>query len=732
MDIVAVAFALLGLTLFWGLGFALVALPPGLRKYSWLLAPTLGLSLQTFAVWIGVHLNFDGTNVYGFWALLIPAAFLGWALSRPPRRKAALAFFRNPRTASVAAVAIVGMVFVLSPMVRNGFGLTTFSIGNCDPPDYAEGARALQEFAYHSKIGFLGQPEVHGSILAPVGGFYGYWVRLNWFGPAAVIALDSTLLRLDGYRIISLVGILFFATAIPLAYVISRVWFRYRHTHAVFVAMAFAFTPLWYYAVYHGSLGQLIGSQGIILTLISGTWVQRGSTRLRSLLRHLPLAVLGLWLIVGSYPIMFFFAYGLLVLNCLAQSWLQKSWRRFFSWCGFTAAVFVLSIGLFPSRFLNIPVALSFYGNGALGWPIPRLNVAGLYGGVGQVGMDSASSLLSWTVGSLVLALLGLALVRGISRRDPALVPFAVCVPVILAGYYWLNHLEVVRQNLDSYKAYKLLAAFYPAVLAGLFYFLRFPLVRRLGYISTLILGLAAIYLGFRGSRYLRNEVARHPAYHVSPELAAVKKLESRSDIKSVNFMAGGVWDDDLWPRLWCSTFLMKKRQYFERSSYVSRDPTPLKGEWDLVQAPRDRFPVGIQRLTQWLYLKRHGESVPFSVDLAQGWWDYDYTSRWAGAAGKDFSLLVRADRPVQMEIKMIGRPAVSTAIFQAKLDGGPVSLKAREDGLDLPDLKLAPGEHRIIFTSDTMPVKLGVDDTRLVLYKLLDIQVAIHPASSE
>ena len=68
--------------------------------------------------------------------------------------------------------------------------------------------------------------------------------------------------------------------------------------------------------------------------------------------------------------------------------------------------------------------------------------------------------------------------------------------------------------------------------------------------------------------------------YHdsVSRDLADLKRIETMPAVRSVNIQGNNYWDI-----LWQNAFLLRKKQYFETSTYHGRFASNLDGEWDLL-----------------------------------------------------------------------------------------------------------------------------------------------------
>lgn len=719
MESLLLAIWLSARALWWGMGLALLVTPPGLRKHAWLLMPGLGLALQMAVVWYGVWLNLPGTDSYHIWAEAIPLGLLIGALATRRRRRAAKTFLVGRQTWIVGAITVTSMLLLASPLITGGNGANTISLGNCDAPDYAAGARAMQQFRFDSQEGFLGQPDVHG--LPAVGGFFGYWVRLNHFGPAAMIALNSSALGVPVYKIISLLGMLFFAALVPLTYVVARVVFGHPAWIGFLASGVIGLNPFWYYATYHGSLGQLLGGLGCTAVILTGGWMLRGPPTARRLARGLPLAVLAHWIVIGSYPFMVAFAYGLLGAWCLARAIQDRSIRRLVACVASSLAVLGLCFALFPSRLIGVYTSIRFFGNAQLGWPIPRADVAGFWGMVADSSLSPLSSAWGVALNVFLLLIIFGGLVLGWRNKDREWLTVVAFAGSIVIGYAWLHYQAILRQDLSSYKAYKLLAVFYAPLLCGLLYPLKFlprrrPIGLGLGALACVVLIVAN---GYTSQRFRRNFGKFY--FWVPPELAQIQTLESHPEIESINLVG-----EHFWNRIWSSALLMHKRQYFASETYVGRYSTELRGMWDLHDAKPEVIPVGALVLNSEFYLtRRTNEGVVPSVELMSGWWQTEPAHRWAGATGSEFALLLKGKQAGTFSLTLKGNPTSATQRFTARLDGKDVPVVLDKNGeIRLPSLNLTTGAHQLVIVSSEPPKSLNPEDPRQFLYKLFGIEL--------
>jgi hypothetical protein len=157
-------------------------------------------------VWAGLK----GTNSYAWASELVPVVVLAAAIRW--RGLTVLRAGLGKFWAVWGATAVV-LVMLVAPLARAAKGLTTTSLGSCDAADYGAGARVLMEFARGERGGFMGLTEV--VRVMSVDNFFDYWTRLNHFAPAALIALNGTILDCAPHELTSLMTMVILAGSVP-------------------------------------------------------------------------------------------------------------------------------------------------------------------------------------------------------------------------------------------------------------------------------------------------------------------------------------------------------------------------------------------------------------------------------------------------------------------------------------------------------------------------------------
>ena len=154
----------------------------------------------------------------------------------------------------VAALMACCLALAVVPLALASRELTTISLGSCDAADYAAGARVLQEFARGDRGGLLGLSEVVRVL--SVDNFFDYWLRLNHFTPAALIAFNGTILGCAPHQLTSVfVGVLLAGT-VPLVFWMARAVVGHGAAASLLIAGLYGIGPVPWYALAHVEIGR--------------------------------------------------------------------------------------------------------------------------------------------------------------------------------------------------------------------------------------------------------------------------------------------------------------------------------------------------------------------------------------------------------------------------------------------------------------------------------------------
>ncbi|MBI2814957.1 MAG: hypothetical protein HYX71_11805 [Opitutae bacterium] len=705
------AAGLIAHTFFWGLGLAWLGVPREWRRWSWVFAPACGWALQSAVVWAGAHTALAGTDSYALGSELVPAALLIVAVWRGRVRG-----FRG--WAGVLGVAVVAGWLLLSPMTAPGRGLTASSLGSCDHADYAAGARVFQEFSRDDRTGFLGLPEV--TRVRSADNFFDFWLRLNHFTPSALLAHNALVFGVEAWRLVSVSAAVLVLLNLPLVFFLSRVMIGVKGASLLALTGIYALSPLNAYAVHQGGLGQIYAAQGIGLLTLTVFGASRAATAGRSVRPFLSLVLVALWLLAGSY--------NFILLVCLAPSggWLlaqlavKRNLRATGRVLGLLAGAVTLCAGLFWGRFSGLAERFSLFEQYDFGWAVPLASPEGWLGVLRDTALQGWPAAVRVVLSAMVAGLYLWGLVRLWRRqRDRALAAVALVLPVI-AGWGLLAWESRVRAN-ASYDAYKLLAVFFPGLLAGLLCWLAVAGRRFTGVILAPIL--AANLWGAVDFR----RVMSAPPLRVDRRLAGLAQLETDPRVASLNMLVG-----DFWSRLWANAFLLRKPQYFPIHTYEGRLNTALRGEWDLRDDLLRTAPLAeadLIRVNERFDAVRVGAPGRMQAGFADGWHAAETSGaerwRWSEGAGR---ILVTnpADHPVQARLTLNVRGYLPGPL-ELRLEqhsAGVRALDGSRQSLVFEHLLFQPGNTVITLTGNP-GVAPGDGDTRRLSFALHEFELS-------
>ncbi|MBC7369678.1 MAG: hypothetical protein H7343_23160 [Undibacterium sp.] len=724
-----VAFGLLAHVIFWGAGLALLVMPGRWRNFWTVLVVPAGFTLQALVVWLGSNAGLRGTHTYAWASEVVPVVLLlgaGWW-----RGQGALWAGVKKFWPVWSATAVTLAVLVL-PLARASKGLTPTSLGSCDAADYAAGARVLMEFAQGDRQGFLGLTEVVRVMSAD--NFFDYWTRLNHFTPAALIALNGTILDCGPYELTSLMTMVLLAGSLPMVFWTARAVLRYEGRASWAIAALYGVSPITWYAVAHVAMGQLLAAHAIMLLTWAGVALWRGRMQGRRVWQFSGVLLVGYALVLSSY--------NFILLVCVAPAvayagglaaWTVQ-WGRLGRWTLAMAAPLIVAGLIFWERVAGLAERLALLQQYDFGWKIPMLAPAGWLGMVANTGL---SPWPTWARAGLAVPVVGLlvsALVRGAKlRRSSAFVALCLSLPPLL-GYGYLNLRGVWLGTNASYDAYKILAVFYPGLLAALVYWVTLDRQGwRRGLVVTCGVAVAAMNLVVA---YRFTERLEHPPLIVGRELLQLQKLEARSDIGSLNIRI-----PDMWSRLWANSFLLKKPQYFETHTYEGRLNTPLRGAWDLngglvgVLLPDG----GSERVNAHYALVNTTSRYFLRVSLGDGWHDLERLSRtatrWNWTKG---DATLRIDNPQERPLRVVCRFNVRSETdrdLQLWLNGR--RLRTVKIGTELkvvrvPEIMVPAGMSVLELRSSTPPTRLGGGDARPLGFAMYGIELEVKSEMDE
>ena len=719
------AFALVGSVLLWGFGLAWLATPRRWRMLWPLFIAPCGLALQAAVVWAGAHTDLAGTDVYGRFALILPLVLLGlawWRRGAPDWRAMV-------RLRGVGLVMLAVLLVVAGSMSSASRRLTSFSLGSCDAADYAAGARVFREFASGDREGFMGLTEV--VRILSVDNFHDYWVRLNHFTPSAIAALNATLLGREPFELISLLGGVFLVLGVPVAFLLARSALRIGSGGSLAVSTVYGFSPLLWYAVAHVALSQLVAAVALGLLTWSGVVLWRAGATWRRGFELGILLVVAYTLLLGAYNFMILFC--LLPAAAFAVGWSMwaGTYARLGRWWAGMLAPLAVSALLMPERVAGLAERFLLLRQYNFGWKIPALSPEGWVGIVGGVLLQGYDTRVRWVLSGVVTAAFLIALAVALRRRR-AMAFLALCLTVpILSGYAILLIQARAQGTNASYDAYKLLAAFYPGVLAGLcFWLVHLRSRRRLVVALTGAGAIALVGANLLGSLRFAERL-RNPPYLVDRGLASLQAIESAPEVTSINLRVA-----DFWSRLWANSFLLRKPHYFPTHTYEGRLNTPLRGEWDLLDGvisvvpPEPSAPVKLERPYSLVWTR----SPHFiSAHFGEGWYEREQipraNARWHWTKG-DAEIVIENPQsgPLDVAFRFQAR-SVEPRNLEIWINGRrrrTVSIGTELEWVRVPSIRISPGTTSVQLRSPTPPTLVGPNDRRPLGFAAYGIEVKV------
>lgn len=569
-----VAFGVLVLGLFWGAGAAVLAMPRPWRRFWPVLAIPAGFTLQSLVVWLGAQADWPGTNHYARASLLVPTVLLIAALRQRGLRRLQA---DCARFGVLGALMAGGLGLLLLPMAIASRGLTTLSLGSCDAADYAAGARVFMEFAHSDRDGFLGLTDVVRVMSAD--NFFDFWLRLNHFTPSALIALNGSIFNCSPFELTGVLTAVVMISTLPLVFWTARAVVGYASSVSLWIAAVYGLSPITWYAVAHVAIGQLLAAQAIALLTWAGVALWRGRETPDRAIAFGGVSAMAYALLLGAYNFM--------LLVCLVPALAYagglaigtRQWRRLGWWVLAMVGPLFVSAAIFFERVAGLVERFALFQTFDFGWRIPLLTPEGWLGMVSGPEMQPWDSFgLRWLLAAGVTALLVLAFVRSLQRRQRgAWIALCLSAPV-LAGYAFLEIRGARLGTNASYDAYKLFAVFFPGILAAACWWVTLRRGSRRLTEWVVVACACAVVLAFNlvAAGLFFRAIARAPLA-VGNELKQLRRIEAMPDVASVNVRV-----PDMWSRLWANQFLLRKPQYFLTDTYEARWHSALRGEWDL------------------------------------------------------------------------------------------------------------------------------------------------------
>jgi hypothetical protein len=551
---------------FIGLGFSAILLPKNLKNYLWYFAPFIGYCYITLAGWYLYRFDLRGTDSYSIYILILPLVFLIVGF------KQIKFFWKTDKSILFSILIAVTSLLILSiPLWKLPLGLTSISLLNCDLPDSASISTFLKEFNRTSTIGFLGQSNAFISQ-----------ADNSIFGGPFAAAFISSLLNLQPYQIQTMSVMVFFVLSGFGVYILAKNIFGYDEIPARLIQITYAIGPV-YYIVYQGYQGQVIAMGLMLGIFILHLFAFRKCESLGEYARYLPLSILLNWGIIITYSHMWLFIYGLLFAAVLMEGFHSRKWLNITSWIIFATLTIIATFALSPYRGRVAWLALIEKGAAATNWGAYPIFSPWL---IQRLTLNHPMlSRLSLAMFIAIIAMFVFILFLGWAkalREDKKIIYLALLnLALIVLGYIGLGYLGRTEDGWGGYKSFKLITFFLPLVMLDFFVFVQHMNFRTRDIINQILNGIAVllfiISLGIGFDLVGKTSGEKHLS--VSSQMAELMNIENLPQVESINILG-----KDWWEILWETDFLMKKKLYFETTTYVGRTASNLDGEWDLMK----------------------------------------------------------------------------------------------------------------------------------------------------
>jgi hypothetical protein len=713
-------YSLVTICLYFYLGIGLTTLfcPNELRKYTLVLSPIVGYCYLTLIGWYFYKLDTGGTDVYAKFILVIPTLTLVFLLTKYKKivliEWQSLLFDRE--FILTILISVLGFIIVSLPLIVSNDALTSITLVNNDPANYALVSRYLKEFSRFEEIGLFAEPAI----------------RIKWliedtvFGALISTSFIASLFSLDVYQVQSLNINVFFIFGIPTFYVIARNLFQYNYLGASAVTLLYALNPVIYYTIYQGFLSQIIAttvSLGIFLLNIQAA---SSCKKFSNWYKYLPLCVLFNWGISITYPHMLPLLYAPIITYIGWQSFYTKSWKLFSRYSLFVFLSLLITSILSVDRLISLVNYVFFTGNAEAGWYMPFILPAQIFSGFIR---NSQIIDILFSIPISVFLIFGFAQAYKSNKR--LLILAISSVAIIMLGYIILGikNLEASGQ-LGGYKSYKLLSFFLPQVmLSCLIFFQRIHITRKIK-IQAIALALIIIFESCH-TFGITAQVMKDKGT-VTPEMVKLKTLEAEPSIKSINILG----QQDMWQIMWTAYFLARKKLYFQTQTYYPA--SKLEGDWNLwIVDPKN--PVAVEQTNSILKFVGFDSGSLTSINsrykiqkapslqasLETGWYESEGTHIWSGNASNSSSLVINSKKDKDLvDVYTNYFPLNPKNKISIHFNGKKVLDCDNNEYCNVPKLQLLKGLNKLDFVATIKPEKPGNGDPRTLSYAFSSIKI--------
>lgn len=577
-----------------GFGAAVWLLPKSLLRNTLYFSPLLGYCALSLFGWYGYRWNLPGTDAYAYYVLGL-LLLLG-LLSLRKLQKSVMADIFNREALLACALTLLIFIIVSIPFWAQTESLTSRSFWNNDIADSASVGTFLKEFQRSASQGFLGQSDAFRAQ-----------ADTTLFGGPLLSAFLASVFGLQTFQIQSMTVNVFFSFGCLVLYFVLRNVFGYGKPPSLVITLLFGLHPVLLYTVYNGFQGQIIG-QSLMLGLL-GMALPPGLNQIsnRQLLSRLPVVALLGWGLLATYNHMLPVVVVLLMVMAATYFISSGNWSGLIRYGLFAIVALCLMSILSLTRAKGLVGDFLLRGTQEAGWHMPEFLLDVVFGFTSNHPDLSPHSLLTRLGLSLALGMVVLAGFRDAWQKDkPIFMLAAGSLSMILAGYAawcWIGRGE---QGFGGYKSYKWISFFLPWILACAMLAFRewtgkVSPMKQMGLTGAMVVLLSGNV--YSASMSIQRMFETHLV--VTPEMAALSRIENDPKVGSINILDGS-W----WHMLWETNFLMRKKLYFQSSTYAGRMASELNGEWDLART-RDVGPAAesediVPLNTSYYLRKRH------------------------------------------------------------------------------------------------------------------------------
>lgn len=540
--------------------------PASLRPYAFYLSPVVGYCFATLMGWYCFRLGLQGTDSYAVFLLVPPAILSVIALTFRKRWAPSMRATLDDDWLKVSAVALSAFLLLSIPFFRHG--LISLSVANNDIADVATVARFLKEPAIESSQGFLGQTRVIEEMAKA-------WI----FGGPFAVAWFGSLSSKPPYQMQSASLVVFAVLAIPLVYAIAREWFQYGKRSGRTVALFYGFHAMMVYLVHRGFQGQIFAMTLVLALYLIHCKLFPKIDFSRETAGFFALAVLLNWGLSITYGHMFFLAHAPFTLFAILASIYARDSERAVRWLVFTLLALLATFALSPFRAFTLFLTTASTAIARTGWFVPLIFPDVVLGIVAdRSDLENTHIAVHLALAVLLFSLLLWGLVRTYRSRPQRFLATSACLISVYTGYFLLAFLWRTDSGWGGYKSFKFLSFFLPLIVCSwMLWIPQFEGPARLTENRIRSMALLIFALAVIGSGVTSSLKTARKCNTVTTDLAALAVIETLPQVESINLRFKDPWDT-----LWGVYFLMRKRLYFEYSTYAGREASPLIGQWDL------------------------------------------------------------------------------------------------------------------------------------------------------